>query len=175
MWQASRGTPAAKEAEPTDARTRPEPARTDVADVLAAFKDVARVLSRADHGSWMQSDLTMAQVRALFTIFRDGPLPVSGVAHHLSVGLPTASHLVDCLVRAGLVARQTGTEDRRVVHCSATPKGADLVDRVAGAKSERMRALLSRLDEPTLDGLLRGLRALTREASSEEAPSHAGA
>lgn len=159
-----------------DAPARPEPAAAaDVAAVLAAFKEVARVLSRGDLGSWMQSDLTMAQVRALFTIFREGPLTVSGVAHHLSVGLPSASHLVDCLVRAGLVERRTGTEDRRVVHCSATAEGADLVDRVAGAKSERMRALLSRLDAPTLDGLLRGLRALTREASSEGASSHEGA
>jgi DNA-binding MarR family transcriptional regulator len=146
-----------------------------VDDVLGSFYALGRALAKNDHASWVDSDLTMAQVRALFTVFRHGPLPVSGVAHHLSIGLPTASHLVDCLVRAGLVERQSDAEDRRVVNCRVTSQGTALVDQATGQHKERMRALLSQLDEETLEGLRRGLASLAELARGEEDSSHAGA
>jgi DNA-binding MarR family transcriptional regulator len=159
----------------TEAAHAHPPAAVGVESTLEAFRALVQALVKGDSGDWLESDLTMAQVRALFTVFRHGPLPVSGVAHHLSVGLPTASHLVDCLVRAGLVARHGDADDRRVVHCSVTEKGRALVDEAAGARSERMRALLSRLDGGTLEGLQRGLTALARAALVEEDASHAEA
>src|SRR5579875_47371 len=94
-----------------------------VESVLEAFEAFGRALQGRQHPSWMDSDLTMAQLKALAVIWRADTLPVSGVAHRLRVGLPTASHLVDCLVRAGLVDRHTDPTDRRVVHCAATAAG----------------------------------------------------
>ncbi len=150
-----------------------EAAGAGVDRVLAALHTLGQALARGDGGAWMESDLTMAQVRALFTIFRHGPLPVSGVAQHLSVGLPTASHLVDCLVRAGLVERRGDADDRRVVHCSATPAGAALLSEATAARSERLRALVERLDGTTRQGLLRGLERLA-ELAGDDARAQAG-
>jgi DNA-binding MarR family transcriptional regulator len=160
------GTTALREGPPTVER------------VVEAFEAFGRALHGSQDPSWMESDLTMAQLKALAVIWRSDTLPVSGVAHRLGVGLPTASHLVDCLVRAGLVERHSDPADRRVVHCAVTAAGRSLVEETYRGRTAVLARLVGRLDDATRAGLCRALTRLTELAAAdperEEDESHGG-
>jgi len=97
--------------------------------------------------------LTMAQFRTMAFLERQRGTSLSGLADHLGVTRPTASALVDRLVRGGLVARATNTENRRQVRLDLTRRGATqfevakraarrhLSGRLAGAPLEQLKAL----------------------------------
>lgn len=59
------------------------------------------------------------------------PLPILEIASRTLTTTPGITGLIDRLERAGLVTRQRGTEDRRVVFVHITPAGLELLDRVA--------------------------------------------
>lgn len=69
-----------------------------------------------------QPDLTVRQLYAL-VLLSARPRYVGEVATLLGVTISSASGLIDRLVRARLVSRQRGEEDRRVVICRLTDDG----------------------------------------------------
>ncbi len=111
---------------------------------------LARRLRRHD-----PSELTIAQLSALATVVRTGPLGIGELADAEDLPSPAVTRLADKLEDAGLVARQANPADRRGVHVVATAKGADLLARRQhatntwlaehlGAFSERDRLALER-------------------------------
>jgi len=105
--------------------------------------------------AWIGQELTFAQVRLVFLLDRGGPSPVSRVAEWFGVGLPAASGIVDRVERHGLVARQHRLDDRRVVECSLTDKGRQLIDEINGLQRRKIQQLLSVLTDDELDDLAR--------------------
>lgn len=72
--------------------------------------------------------ITLAELRAV-RILRDlGQVPISRFADALGISRSTATGLVDRLEERGLVAREPGTHDRRVVLISTTPRGRQALD-----------------------------------------------
>jgi DNA-binding MarR family transcriptional regulator len=86
-------------------------------DLVERGLDLYRVACHALHElgapAWYQVELSVAQLKALFTLVDGGPTPIGGVAARLSIGLPAASSLVDRLVDQGLVKRREDPLDRR--------------------------------------------------------------
>ncbi len=119
---------------------------------------IRALLQSASSPDWVELDLTLAQVKALFALSDDEPAPIGHVARRLGIGLPTASHLVEKLVRGGLVERAEDPKDRRRTLAQLTLTGEELVDRLLGGV-HRLPALLRELDEDDLAAFLRGLRA----------------
>lgn len=76
---------------------------------------------------------------------RGKPLKTLEVGERMISRTPGITRMIDRLVDKGLVARERCLEDRRVVFCSITPAGLDLLDRTD--------ALVDRLDERTGEGL----------------------
>ncbi len=89
-----------------------------------AMVHLARLLRRHD-----PSELTIAQLSALATVVRAGPLGIGQLANAEGLPSPAVTRLADKLEEAGLVARQANPADRRGVHVVATAKGADLLAR----------------------------------------------
>lgn len=125
-----------------------------------------RSLLQTASSSWVELDLTIAQVKALFALSDEESATIGHVAYRLGIGLPTASHLVEKLVRGGLVERAEDPKDRRRTLARLTPTGEELVDRLLGGV-HHLPALLQELDEDDLAAFLKGLRAAARVAERQ--------
>lgn len=120
--------------------------------------------------SWLEIDLTMAQLKTLVVLADEGPSAIGAVGEVLGVGLPTASHLVERLVRAGLARRVEDPQDRRRTLASVTPEGEELLRGLREGGRERFRLYLRRLAPEDLQALLRGMTALARAVEGVAQP-----
>jgi DNA-binding MarR family transcriptional regulator len=118
----------------------------------------------ASRPDWMELEMTMAQIKTLFTISQGEAVPVNRIAEYLGVGQPTASHLVDKLVRQGFADRSENLTDRRVTLVRLTAKGEDLVRRLYQGGEEQYRLWVVQLTDAERKNLLDGLQALARVA-----------
>jgi len=117
-----------------------------------------RQLRREDDGS----GLSAPRLSALSVIAFGGPLSLAELAAAEQVRPPTMSRIVDSLLEAKLVTRQTDPTDRRSVSIAATAKGIRLME---AGRERRVRALVDRLG-PLADSerraLARGVEILER-------------
>ena len=100
-------------------------------DLLAEVVGFVRGLGfRASMRTWMEIDLTMAQLKALFVVLWTDGLTSRALADRLGV-LPSAvTPLVDALAAQKLVRREPDPADRRVARVRATAKARALRDRL---------------------------------------------
>lgn len=141
-----------------------------IAETLDLQSAMLKVLHAESTEEWLQLELTLAQVKALFVLHVDAPaqgyapgtLTIGALAERLGVGVPTASHLVERLVQLGMVQRREDEADRRRAFVAPTPRATELVERLRTLRIERMRRWLERLDDGELRALADGLRGLVR-------------
>jgi DNA-binding MarR family transcriptional regulator len=123
-------------------------------------------MQRTTATEWWSLELTMAQVKVLFTLAFEGQATIGTIAETLGVGPPTASHLVDRLVQAGLVERVEQSTDRRYTLASLTSQGETMVRRLRQGRIDRLHSWLAQLNEQDVAALQQGLEALIRVAQS---------
>jgi DNA-binding MarR family transcriptional regulator len=116
---------------------------------------------------WIRSDLSAAQLKTMFVVFTSGPLSVKEISEMLEVGQPTASHLVEKLVQAGLVERVENPEDRRAVQVRTLAAGEDLAYSLWRGHGEFLVNWLQRLAPQETEALQKGLLALQRVVLEE--------
>jgi MarR family transcriptional regulator, organic hydroperoxide resistance regulator len=138
--------------------------------VLQAVRTTLRSLRDTADVEWLQLDLTMAQVKALFVLRSSGALPVGGLAERLKTGLPAASILTDRLVQLDLVERREDPHDRRRTFVQLSPTGEQLANRLHQGRDERLREWLIQLNDADCAALVRGLQALAKVAAAD--PKH---
>lgn len=122
---------------------------------------------------WLNLDLTMGQLKALFVLTTQGPRSVGTLGRALAIGEPAASLLVDKLEERGLAGREDDPQDRRRTLVVPTEEATALAVRLRRARDEQLTGWLTRLSGPQLRDLHRGLRALvcvTEDNDSAEAP-----
>jgi DNA-binding MarR family transcriptional regulator len=141
------------------------PEQNDVEEIIRLHWSILAAMQFASRPDWMELDMTMAQIKALFTISQGEAVPVSRIAEYLGVGQPTASHLIDKLVRQGFAGRSENPADRRVTLVRLTDKGKDLVRRLYQGGEEQYRGWVKTLNDEERINLLSGLQALARAAS----------
>ncbi len=138
-------------------------------EALRLLRDIARTARMARSDGWTDLDLTVPQLKVLMTLAHGGgAVTVGHMADVLGVRQPTASHLIERLVQAGLAARVEDQEDRRRTLVHITPTGEQLVGRLLGF-TELLRRWIGALDEPDLLALRQGLGALF-DIAQREAP-----
>jgi DNA-binding MarR family transcriptional regulator len=144
----------------------PEHTADEVLQVVPAVMDALRNAMRHHVGE----QLSVPQFRCLNFIAHHPGASVSAVAAFLGVALPTASTMVDRLVRAGAVEPRTAADDRRRSQLHLTAAGsAQLAEIRLGARSELAQVLASRSAEE-LDSLHAGLAVLRRVFVAPESP-----
>ena len=115
---------------------------SEVRDIAARLHSVSirllRRLRREDDGS----GLSAPRLSALSVIAFGGPLSLAELAAAEQVRPPTMSRIVDALLEAKLVTRQTDPDDRRSVRIAATPKGIKLME---AGRERRVQALVQQL------------------------------
>lgn len=123
-----------------------------------AFRDLFPIVPK----EWLRLDLTMPQLKVVLLLFTGGPVRMSVIASDLGVSLATATGVVDRLVQRGLVVRQGDPEDRRVVLCRLSEKGANLMGGLWHISREQLRGLMRGLGPEQLELITRAVEALVQ-------------
>ncbi len=106
--------------------------RPDVAAFNAAYDDFTRAQRRVRgrfNSAPVVPELSLSQFHLLEPLAVAGePLCVGVLADSAGVSAPSATRMLDGLVKRGIVERLRGTEDRRLVRIALTDHGAALVN-----------------------------------------------
>lgn len=105
-------------------------------------------------------DITIGQLKTLFTLRRHGPLSIGRVAEMFGIGAAAASGYIERIERHGLIERKHRTDDRRVVECHLTAGGRRLLETLAGMRMEAVRRRLDVLTPQELADFDRLLRLI---------------
>lgn len=121
--------------------------------------------------AWLSLDLSMPQVKALFSTVRAGRLRSKELAALLGVGPPAVTAIVDKLVRKKLLRREHDVDDRRVVWLVPTPQATALHERLVGAGRASLRALFQSLSPQELSHVQVGIAAMAAAVAHREVKS----
>jgi len=139
-------------------------------DFPAAWEEFTRAVRRARGraaGPLDDSGLTLAQYQLLEPLRSDEEeLTVSVLAVGAGVAPPTATRMLDALVRDGLVTRRPAEHDRRAVLIALTPAGREALaraGRLVEAARARVRDSLTVEEQVQAAALLRRLAAVVEE------------
>ncbi len=136
-------------------------------ELVETYWRIYGALQQRNVTDWMELDLTTAQLKVLFIVNFRGPLPISQIAHMVGIGAPTASHLVEKLVQAGLIERIESGSDRRVVHAQVTAEGRATAFRLRQGRTDIIRHWISQLSAGDQAALQKGLQALFQIAATD--------
>jgi len=119
--------------------------RAEAIDTLGrAFKRamvaVRRLRGRETHRPGAPS---FAQYQLLFALADNDGLPSSELAHAADLSPATVTQMLDSLVERGLVTRHRSESDRRIVTCSLTDAGRELIIQRRELFQERWEAVLA--------------------------------
>ena len=90
-------------------------------------------------------DVTFSQMKTLFFLSFIPECKMTELAHSLSVTLPTATSIVDTLVRKGFVERFGVKSDRRMVALKLMPKGRLIIDAHKKHRRQQLAGIFSKL------------------------------
>ena len=140
-------------------------------DALDALMDTSRLLVGVVVRSLsaVAPQLSVVQLRVLVLVDSAGSMTVNDVAAGLGVNASSASRTCERLVRAGLLERGERPDDRRHSVLSATGAGRRLVAGVMIRRRTELARLLDELSAGEAADLRRGLSALNRAATPEDA------
>ena len=125
--------------------------RTLVTQILRLSEDIFQAIKLSIPPEWLTSDMTVAQLRVLLLLHTEGQSRMSSIANTLGIAVSTATGIIDNLVKKNLVIRQDGNEDRRVVICSLSPHGQEIINRIWAQGQLQMENLLRGLSIEQLE------------------------
>lgn len=77
------------------------------------------------------------------------------IAEYLHIKAPSATSLVNGLVKAGYIKRMTGEKDRRMVKMIITNKGKDFLKDGLKQMTEKLKDVLLKLDQKQIDNFIK--------------------
>ena len=122
-----------------------------VQQILKLSEDIYNSIPLGIPSEWLESDLSVAQLRILLVLQSQGPSRMSSIASVIGVALPTATGVVDNLVKKGLAIRENDPQDRRLVICKLSIQGHDLINKLWMSGRFQMENLLEGLNEEQLE------------------------
>lgn len=118
-------------------------------------------------------DITLPQYRTLVVLRTRGPQRAADVATHLGVTPPTASRMIERLVRKHLVRRVRTTEDRRAIRVYLTEAGREVVAEVTDRRRAEIERILGQMPTQGRKALTAALRAFASAAGETSEPDWA--
>ena len=113
----------------------------------------------------LRRGLSMAQLHILYTLQRQGEMPMSRLAEVLNVSLSNATGLIDRIEERGFVERSRVPEDRRIVLIRVTSAGERMLGEVDALSDELLRSVFDHIDRSKLAGVRQAFASL-RDALS---------
>ena len=133
-----------------------------IGEVVELLRDLLHALLRSSIPAWVDLQLTLPQLRTVFLIAHNQTSSVVQISQQLGIGEPTASHLIDKLVRAGLVQRSDDPQDRRRAQVQLSSAGENLIENLLGWE-DFLGGWLNQVSTEDLSMLRRGLSAIMNE------------
>lgn len=137
-----------------------------VLDTVPSIMDALRGAMRRHVGE----QLSVPQYRCLNFIAREPGTSLSAVAAFMGVTLPTASALVDRLVRAGALQTTHSSEDRRRSCLTITAAGEEQLQRIWHSARDDLALMLTRQPADELRDLLHGLELMSKAFDLSASP-----
>jgi DNA-binding MarR family transcriptional regulator len=139
----------------------------------AAVRDYRRIHRALQHAvlpEWVRLGVSMPQYKALTALDKAGQdgITVTALGAALSIGQPSASLLVEQLVRAGLASRATDPRDRRRALVTTTPQGGEMLAGLRLGRERALEAWTARLGDDDARALATGLAALAEAAEATQ-------
>jgi DNA-binding MarR family transcriptional regulator len=107
------------------------------------FRTTRRLRARAGR---LPGELSVPQYQVLEALREAPELPVGELAETAGIAPPTATRMLDCLARNGLIMRRHSDLDRRSVLVSLTPEGTEAVERAHEIVDAWRRQVLESLE-----------------------------
>jgi len=136
--------------------------------ILSLAEDLFKAGRNQVPRDWHRLDLTMPQLKVLFSLFVDGPLPCSSLAQAVGVSLPTMNGVLERLKERGLIVRQPDRQDRRRILNSLTARGHRLIDGLWTSHQDWLSDLLDRMDSADLETIEQALTIIVGALSRQE-------
>lgn len=127
-----------------------------------ALLAVARGLGRIARERARAGDVTPQQAETLQLIAERGALSTSTLATLLGIDPSTASRNLSGLERAGLIARQKGSDDGRQTDVRLTPRGKRAAASVGSGAQSALASLLDRVPRGERARVLDALEVLVK-------------
>jgi DNA-binding MarR family transcriptional regulator len=134
---------------------------SSVAASIDAFRRILRALRLAATKTQMVAGLSAAQLFVLRALQDGAEASLSEIAARTMTDRSSVAAVVDRLLAAGLVERETSPTDRRRAAIVITPEGRKVLRRAPEPPTALLVAGLKQLSPAQLEELADGLRALT--------------
>jgi len=119
-----------------------KPKRADTTEIVQGLRRIVKALQTYSQDVRTAYGLTGPQLWALKTLQSQGPMSAGRLAAALAVHQSSVSILIDRLEKRGLVRRNRGEHDHRVVQMELTKRGAALAaDAPEAAQGRLLHAL----------------------------------
>jgi DNA-binding MarR family transcriptional regulator len=145
-------------AHPTNAKT--------AACARQVVETVPIIMRLIRSGIRSQGSASLPQLRVLGLLSRQPGASVSDVAAHLDVTIPTASALVDRMVKKQLILRKEDPSERRRVVLTLTSEGKELLDNSRAQTQSIVAHLLACETPEQLHKISEGLELLANAAQA---------
>ncbi|SOD60437.1 DNA-binding transcriptional regulator, MarR family [Streptomyces zhaozhouensis] len=122
--------------------------------VLAAQREGARAMS----AQLRPLGLTPAQAEILLVLSRKAPLTLAELGRQVVCESGSPSRLVDTLTKAGLVEREPGRIDRRVIYLRLSTRGEEMIPQLREVDTAMDRMVGSGLSEEHREIVIMALR-----------------
>lgn len=129
--------------------------------VLQVVPQVMQAI-RAEVRSGRGPDLSVLQLRALAFLHRHPGAPLSLLAEHVGLTLPSMSSQVSGLVERGVIDRSVSVTDRRFVTLTLTAEGEAVFHAALQHAEERLACILAGLDTDELATVSAAMEVLAR-------------
>jgi DNA-binding MarR family transcriptional regulator len=111
---------------------------------------LVREMRCASMAGLMRQEVSMGQLHVLWLLEHHGTTSMSALADLLGISVSTATGLIDRMEERGLIERIRDLDDRRRVFVRPAAAGRLALEQTEGLRHDRLRAILSRLDERQL-------------------------
>ena len=139
---------------------------TDIAELASELRLSVHRLTRRLRQERPADGLTLTQLSALATVWRDGPLTAGDLAIREGVKPPSVTRVLIALEEAGLVERSGHPDDARQVLVSLTAQGRETIEADARARDAWLAQQLAGLTARERSVLERAAVLLEKLAST---------
>jgi DNA-binding MarR family transcriptional regulator len=121
-----------------------------IEQIVDNVRDVGRTVHSGLLREWIDTEITMPQLKTLMVLYCMGRASMGELADALGTGVSTVTGVVDRLVDHGFVMREEDPRDRRVVVVRLTPAGVARGDQLVVAARDRVGRVLAQLSDDDL-------------------------
>jgi DNA-binding MarR family transcriptional regulator len=116
-----------------------------IARIMEGHRRFSEAMARDRAHPFFSSNLTMSQLKILFSLRLNGAAGGQELAQMMGVSLATMTGIIDRLVASDYVSRREDPKDRRIRRIELTPQAVKLTDEMIIQGEAHQRQLLSRL------------------------------